>query len=170
MWTVTGLCFLIAEAKQHTATHCNTHCNTMQHTATHGSPLSPRPIECLKLQVIFRKRATNYRALLRKMTDKDKASSEDLALQQPHTISLSLSLSPCLSLPVSLSLSLSFTHTHFFSLPLSLPLSLSPTHTHHARAAQNGRQMLAVQAARARAVCARHQSAYKVFSRERLME
>jgi len=31
-------------------------------------------IGCLKLQVIFRKRATNYRALLRKMTCKDKAS------------------------------------------------------------------------------------------------
>ena len=33
-----------------------------------------RPIGCLRLQVIFRKRATNYRALLRKMTYKDKAS------------------------------------------------------------------------------------------------
>ena len=29
---------------------------------------------CLKLQVIFRKRATNYRALLRKMTYEDKPS------------------------------------------------------------------------------------------------
>jgi len=29
---------------------------------------------CLKLQVIFRKKATHYRALLRKMTYKDKAS------------------------------------------------------------------------------------------------
>ena len=35
-----------------------------------------RPIGCLKLQVIFRKRATDYRALLRKMTCKDKASYE----------------------------------------------------------------------------------------------
>ena len=34
----------------------------------------PRPIECLKLQVIFSKRATKYRALLRKMTYQDKAS------------------------------------------------------------------------------------------------
>ena len=34
----------------------------------------PRPIGCLKLQAIFRKRATNHRALLRKITDKDKAS------------------------------------------------------------------------------------------------
>jgi len=33
-----------------------------------------RPIGCLESQVIFRKRATNYRALLRKMTYKDKAS------------------------------------------------------------------------------------------------
>ena len=33
-----------------------------------------RPIECLKLQVIFRIRATDYRALLRKMTYKDKVS------------------------------------------------------------------------------------------------
>ena len=33
-----------------------------------------RPIACLKLRVSFRKRATNYRALLRKMTFTDKAS------------------------------------------------------------------------------------------------
>ena len=32
-----------------------------------------RPIGCLKLQVIFRKRATNNRALLRRMTCEDKA-------------------------------------------------------------------------------------------------
>jgi len=32
-----------------------------------------RPIGCLKLQVIFRKRATNYRALLQKMTCKNVA-------------------------------------------------------------------------------------------------
>ena len=35
-----------------------------------------RPIGCLKLQVIFRKRATNSKALLWKMTYKDKASYE----------------------------------------------------------------------------------------------
>jgi len=34
----------------------------------------PRLIGCLKLQVIFRNRATDYRSLLRKMTYKDKAS------------------------------------------------------------------------------------------------
>jgi len=33
-----------------------------------------RSIGCLKLLVIFRKKATNHRALLRKMTRKDKAS------------------------------------------------------------------------------------------------
>ena len=79
-----------------------TQCSTLQHTATHRSVLVMqypaatltrsqhstgrtttilaldtgwrRPIGCLKLQVIFRKRATEYRALLRKMTYKDKAS------------------------------------------------------------------------------------------------
>ena len=35
-----------------------------------------RLIGCLKLQVIFRKRATNSRALLRKMTYEDKASCD----------------------------------------------------------------------------------------------
>ena len=35
-----------------------------------------RPIGCLKLQVIFRERATNYRARLRKMTYDDKASDD----------------------------------------------------------------------------------------------
>ena len=35
-----------------------------------------RPIECLKLQVIFRRRATDYEALLRKMTYKDKVSHD----------------------------------------------------------------------------------------------
>ena len=34
----------------------------------------PRPIGCLELEVIFRKTATKYRALLRKMTYEDKAS------------------------------------------------------------------------------------------------
>jgi len=37
-----------------------------------------RLIGCLKLQFIFRKRATNYRALLRKMTYKDKASYDSM--------------------------------------------------------------------------------------------
>jgi len=33
-----------------------------------------RPIGCFKLQIIFRKRATNYRAILRKITFENKAS------------------------------------------------------------------------------------------------
>jgi len=35
-----------------------------------------RLVGCLELQVVFRKRATNYRALLRKMTYEDKVSYE----------------------------------------------------------------------------------------------
>jgi len=63
--------------------HCNT-CNTLQHTATHCNTLrcssSPiihtrwrRCIGCLELQVSFHKRATNYRALLQKINNTDKA-------------------------------------------------------------------------------------------------
>jgi len=75
---------------QHKATRCSTatHCNTLPHTATHGDRKHTwqvrgvaqrdtgwrRPIECLKLQVIFRQRATDYRAFLRKTTYKNKAS------------------------------------------------------------------------------------------------
>jgi len=48
----------------------NSHKSTLHSLYTGGRRL----IGCLKLQVIFRKRATNYRALLRKMTYEDKAS------------------------------------------------------------------------------------------------
>jgi len=79
---------LIRQIQQHTVTHCNTlqhitsHCNTLQHTATHHKYFLihqqhtgwRKCIDYLKLQVIFRKRATNYRALLRKITYKDTAS------------------------------------------------------------------------------------------------
>ena len=41
--------------------------------------VQPVLIGCLKLQVIFRKRATNYRALLRKMTCEDKAPYDTTA-------------------------------------------------------------------------------------------
>jgi len=44
-----------------------------------------RRIGCLKLQVIFRKRATIYRALLQKMTYEDKASYESSPLCIPRT-------------------------------------------------------------------------------------
>jgi len=42
-------------------------CHNVHHTGWR------RPIGCLKLQVIFRKRATNYTAFSREMTCKDKA-------------------------------------------------------------------------------------------------
>ena len=62
-----------------------THYLTVSHAATCSAPIPFvcdwrcytgwwRLIGCLKLWVIFRKRATNYRALLRKMTYEDKAS------------------------------------------------------------------------------------------------
>ena len=49
-------------------------CHPVQLYVWVGHTRWQRPIGCLQLQVIFRKRATNYRALLRKMTCKDKAS------------------------------------------------------------------------------------------------
>jgi len=61
------------------------------------------------LQVIFRKRATNYRALLRKIIYADGASSG--------------SSPPCI--PLSLS-QYTLTHPHYTH---TLPLSLHPTHT-----------------------------------------
>ena len=45
-----------------------------QHLSTGTGTGWRRPTGFLKLQVIFRKRATDYRALWRKMTYKDKAS------------------------------------------------------------------------------------------------
>jgi len=50
-----------------------------------------RPRGCLKLQVIFRKKCPNYRALLRKMTYKDKASygSRDPVEVLQHTVEIS---------------------------------------------------------------------------------
>jgi len=54
-----------------------THWSALQHVAllcTISSTGRRRLIGCLKLQLIFRKRATNYGALLQKITCKDKAS------------------------------------------------------------------------------------------------
>ena len=97
-----------AHAPAHTHTRTQTH--TPKHTHTHTEPswsdawydwVFPdmysifiyysnsshlattgwrRPLGCLKLQVIFRKRATDNRALLRKMTYKDKASYDSTPL------------------------------------------------------------------------------------------
>jgi len=47
-------------------------------TRFNACTVRPRPIESLELQVISRQRATNYRALLRKITYKNKASSASL--------------------------------------------------------------------------------------------
>jgi len=71
-------------------TKSSPHLTPYIYTEIHGNPLQdiisiaygwrltstgwPRPIGCLQFQVIFRKRATNYRALLREMTYKDKAA------------------------------------------------------------------------------------------------
>jgi len=64
-----------------TLQHAATHCNLLQHTTTHCSILLlcstlpgrgwRRPIGCLKLQVIFRKVATNSRALWREIICQD---------------------------------------------------------------------------------------------------
>jgi len=72
---------------KHTAIYRSTphgtapHCNKLQHTAPQLWEFCVektatgwrRPVGCPKLQVIFRKSATYYRALLQKMTYKDKA-------------------------------------------------------------------------------------------------
>jgi len=90
-------------ATRHSATQCNTQCNTLQHTATHSAThwqdiythtcnsqrcnrscnrswsyrVATMGILCISrnLQVSFHKFATNYRALLQKLTYDDKASS-----------------------------------------------------------------------------------------------
>ena len=58
-----------------------------------------RPIGSLKLQVIFRKRATNYRALLRKMTYENKASYDST----PPCIHCTMSLKELLYSPKKIS-------------------------------------------------------------------
>jgi len=59
----------------HTHTHTQTRMNTPQRVPPDTTGWR-RPTGCLKLQVILRKRATDYRAVLQKMTYKDKASYE----------------------------------------------------------------------------------------------
>jgi len=61
---------------------CHAHTATALYIDSALHTVWRRPIGCLKLQVIFCKRATNYRALLRKMTCKDKASYDST----PHCI------------------------------------------------------------------------------------
>jgi len=64
-----------------------------------------RLIECLKLQVICHKRATNYRALLRKMTYEDKAFYDASPPYTQHTWYIGIS---------SQTLAFLHTHWHFF--------------------------------------------------------
>ena len=52
----------------------HSHCYLWHDSSTYDDTGWRRPTRCLKLQIIFGKRATNYRALLRKITYKDKAS------------------------------------------------------------------------------------------------
>jgi len=55
-----------------------------------------RCIGCLKLQISFRKKATNYRALLQKMTYKDQASCGSLPpCRSCHTYSMKKSRHTC---------------------------------------------------------------------------
>jgi len=58
-------------------------CSSRHAHITRGTTQWPRPIACLDLQVIFRKRASNYRALLRKMPCKDKASYGSTTTRHP---------------------------------------------------------------------------------------
>ena len=53
-------------------------CEMYTHTYMHMCTGCRRLIGCLELQIIFCKRATNYRVLLRKMTYKDKPSYASL--------------------------------------------------------------------------------------------
>ena len=75
-------------ALQHNATH-STHCNTLQHTTPHCSTASQRRetrrkfwfVHGIKRDTgVFHKRATSYRALLRKMTYLNKASYDSTNL------------------------------------------------------------------------------------------
>ena len=89
----------------------------------------PRLIGWLKLQVIFYKRATNYRAFLREMTYKDKPSYGSL----PPCIAVCLYVSVYASRPLSLSLSPALSCSLIlFSPPLSHSTgSFSPSHPPH---------------------------------------
>jgi len=63
-----------AKTRCNTQQHTTAHCNTMQNTEI-GTGWR-RLIGSPKLQIIFHKRATKYRALLREMSYKDKGSYE----------------------------------------------------------------------------------------------
>ena len=85
-----------------------------------------RLIGCHKLQVIFRKRATNFRALLRKMTNENKASYDStppctrrISLKSPSILSsLDLTATHCITLQHTAShcITLHHTATHYNTL------------------------------------------------------
>ena len=56
-----------------------------------------RPIKCLKLQVIFRKRATNYMALLRIMIYNDEAFVNQCGSQTSSTVGICVQSFPCVT-------------------------------------------------------------------------
>ena len=61
--------------------------DTSVHNTTHTRDIGwRRPVECLKLQDIFRKRTTYYWALLRKMTYKDEASYDSTPPCMTHLL------------------------------------------------------------------------------------
>ena len=99
----------------HIRRHTATHLDTQQQIATHCTGWR-RPIGCLKLHVISRKRATNYRALLRKMTCKDKAS---------HGPS-----PPCNSSTLMCARALSHAHTHVPHMHTHAHTHIPHMHTH----------------------------------------
>ena len=81
-----------------------------------------RLIGCLKMQVIFCKRATNYMALLWKMTCKDKASYDSTPLSILRTGALMHSFCPCTrSLRCSLCLSPALSVSRARALSPALP-------------------------------------------------
>ena len=83
-----------------------------------------RPIGCLKLQVIFRKKAANYGALWRKRTYDDKASNDSTP---PCTVFESAAH---VSIHNHSSLSLSHTHKHTHTHTHTHAHTRAHTHTH----------------------------------------
>jgi len=68
------MCDMTHSCMWHDPSMCETHTNTHVTQDLRGITGWRRPMWCLNSQVIFCKRATNYRALLRRMTYKDKAA------------------------------------------------------------------------------------------------
>jgi len=101
-----------------------------------------RPLRCLKLQVGFRKRATNYRALLREMTHTDKASYGSLPLCSycvlhkyvpcvySHSPAICCSVLQCVAMCCSLLLCVPCVYSHSPAVSEHVPLPLLPRRRH----------------------------------------